>query len=108
MLTEIVLEPDTRFMVVMIGQDEKRPGVTKIVLDVKETAPTLESELVKFKSFCEEPDKEIEEDLANPLKMRGGLVLGGFDQERSSISYNFDINDKDDTPFNCEERGEFN
>ena len=45
----------------MVGADEKKPSVMRIVLDVKESEPVLESVLVKFKSACEELE-EVEED----------------------------------------------
>ena len=44
----------------MVGPDEQKPGVTRIVLDVKETEPILESELAQFKSSCEELEKSKE------------------------------------------------
>lgn len=37
----------------MVGPDVLKPGVTRIVLDVKETKPILESELGTFKRSCE-------------------------------------------------------
>lgn len=112
MLIEIILEPDTKFTVIMIGPDEQKPGTTRIVLDVKETTPTLKSELMKFKNICEYSDKEIskefEENLEDSLKTRGSLDLESFDQEQSSISCALDDENKSKVHFNCEERGEVN
>ena len=44
----------------MVGPDEQKPGVTRIVVDVKDTEPVLKSELVQFKSACEELENNYE------------------------------------------------
>ena len=62
MLTEILLEPDTKFTVMMVGYDRPNSKILRIVLKVKETAPVLESELVEFKNLCEELNAEREEE----------------------------------------------
>ena len=43
----------------MVAQDEKNPNLTRIVLNAVETKPILESELGKFKSYCEELEGKV-------------------------------------------------
>ena len=95
-VAEIVLEPDTRFTVMMVEVDKEKPSVMRIVLDVKESEPALESELAKFKSACEELEEEeyvngninSQGECTRPgisvevescgESMRGGLQTSGF------------------------------
>ena len=71
----------------MVGADEKKPSVMRIVLDVKESEPVLESVLVKFKSACEELE-EVEEDWnVNEISQgRRDLKPGFIGQECPPIS----------------------
>ena len=38
----------------MVEPDERKSNVLRVVVDVKETPPALESELAEFRSLCEE------------------------------------------------------
>ena len=70
----------------MVGADKEKPSVMRIVLDVKESEPVLESELVKFKSACEE--LEVEEDWNVNETPQGGrdLKAGFIGEEYPPIS----------------------
>ena len=71
----------------MVGADEEKPGVMRIVLDVKESEPVLESELVKFKSACGELEAEEEDWNVNETPQGGKDLKAGFiGQERQPIS----------------------
>ena len=85
-VAEIVLEPDTRFTVVMVGADKEKSGAMKIVLDVKESEPVLESELVKFKSACEELEEEEDWNVNETPQGRRDLKAGFIGQEYPAIS----------------------
>ena len=46
----------------MVGPDEKNPAITRIVLDVKNTEPTLKQELDIFKGLYDKIEEEEEEE----------------------------------------------
>lgn len=56
----------------MVEADKENHGILRIVLNVKETDPILESELAKFKSLCEklyaEKEEEENEELIGVLR----------------------------------------
>ena len=52
-ILEVLLEPDTKFTVMMVAQDEMNPTLLRIVLDVKETVPILQENLLKFEEGLE-------------------------------------------------------
>lgn len=94
MFIEIILEPDTKFTVMMVGPDTQKPGVTRIVLDVKETKPILESELGIFKSSYEDLELKKEEGKVNQftkeaLQVGRNLETGAIKQECPPTQFNF-------------------
>ena len=69
----------------LVCPDAKKPGVTRIYLDVKETRPTLESEVGKFRTSCEELDDEDDYD-------EDGYY---YKKDKTSIDYEVEEDERD-------------
>lgn len=66
---EVLLEPDTKFTVMLISQEEGT-GITRVVLAVKETEPILKKEMDTFKAAYEKIEWDIDENYEKEVSER--------------------------------------
>ena len=81
---EILLEPETRFIVVMVEKDKDYPNVTRVVLDVKKTPPILEEAI---KNFVEMYDTVEESKLHKMLGQKYSVSYGAAHFSLHNTSY---------------------
>ena len=81
--TEILLEPETQFTVVMVEEDKDHPNVTRAVLEVKKKPPILGDTIKKFRETF---DPEEESQLRMMLEQKYSFTYGAahFSLHKSS------------------------